>query len=160
MTIRVAFRHMPMQRTLVIVKPDGVQRGLAGPILSRLEARGLKLVGLKLVQVSQDLAARHYAEHLGKPFYEGLLQYITSAPVIVACVEGTSAVQMVRNAVGATNPLNAAPGTIRGDFALDIGRNLIHASDAPETADRELALWFTPEELVSYTRDTDRWIFE
>jgi nucleoside-diphosphate kinase len=151
---------MPMQRTLVIVKPDGVQRGLAGPILSRLEARGLKLVGLKLVQVSQDLAARHYAEHLGKPFYEGLLQYITSAPVIVACVEGTSAVQMVRNAVGVTNPLNAAPGTIRGDFALDIGRNLIHASDAPETADRELALWFTPEELMSYTRDTDRWIFE
>ena len=149
-----------MQRTLVIVKPDGVQRGLAGPILSRLEARGLKLVGLKLVQVTQDLAARHYAEHLGKPFYEGLLQYITSAPVIVACIEGTSAVQMVRSAVGATNPLNAAPGTIRGDFALDIGRNLIHASDAPETADRELALWFTPEELVSYTRDTDRWIFE
>ena len=149
-----------MQRTLVIVKPDGVQRGLAGPILSRLEARGLKLVGLKLVQVSQDLAARHYAEHLGKPFYEGLLQYITSAPVIVACVEGTSAVQMVRNAVGATNPLNAAPGTIRGDFALDIGRNLIHASDAPETADRELALWFAPDELVSYQRETDRWIFE
>jgi nucleoside-diphosphate kinase len=151
---------MPMQRTLVIVKPDGVQRGLAGPILSRLEARGLKLVGLKLVQVSQDLAARHYAEHLGKPFYEGLLKYITSAPVIVACVEGTSAVQMVRNAVGATNPLNAAPGTIRGDFALDIGRNLIHASDAPETADRELALWFSSDELVSYQRETDRWIFE
>jgi nucleoside-diphosphate kinase len=151
---------MPMQRTLVIVKPDGVQRGLAGPILSRLESRGLKLVGLKLVQVSQDLAARHYAEHLGKPFYEGLLQYITSAPVIVACVEGTSAVQMVRNTVGATNPLNAVPGTIRGDFALDIGRNLIHASDAPETADRELALWFSPDELVSYQRETDRWIFE
>ena len=160
MAIQVAFRHMPMQRTLVIVKPDGVQRGLAGPILSRLEARGLKLVGLKLVQVSQDLAARHYAEHLGKPFYEGLLKYITSAPVIVACVEGTSAVQMVRNAVGATNPLNAAPGTIRGDFALDIGRNLIHASDAPETADRELALWFAPSELVSYQRETDCWIFE
>jgi nucleoside-diphosphate kinase len=151
---------MPTQRTLVIVKPDGVQRGLAGPILSRLEARGLKLVGLKLVRVSQDLAARHYAEHLGKPFYAGLLQYITSAPVIVACVEGTSAVQMVRNTVGATNPLNAAPGTIRGDFALDIGRNLIHASDAPETADRELALWFSPDELVSYQRETDRWIFE
>jgi nucleoside-diphosphate kinase len=151
---------MSMQRTLVIVKPDGVQRGLVGPILSRLEARGLKIVGLKLVQVSQDLAARHYAEHLGKPFYEGLLRYITSAPVIVACVEGTSAVQMVRNSVGATNPLNAAPGTIRGDFALDIGRNLIHASDAPETADRELALWFEDSELVTYTRETDRWIFE
>jgi nucleoside-diphosphate kinase len=151
---------MVMQRTLVIVKPDGVQRGLVGPILSRLEARGLKIVGLKLVQVSQDLAARHYAEHEGKAFYAGLLQYITSAPVVVACVEGTSAVQMVRNAVGATNPLNAAPGTIRGDYALDIGRNLIHASDAPETADRELALWFEDAELVGYKRETDRWIFE
>jgi len=151
---------MGMQRTLVIVKPDGVQRGLVGPILTRLEARGLKIVGLKLVQVSQDLAAKHYAEHLGKPFYEGLLRYITSAPVVVACVEGTSAVQMVRNSVGATNPLNAAPGTIRGDLALDIGRNLIHASDAPETADRELALWFSQDELVSYPRDVDRWILE
>jgi|SRR5579859_5509961 len=151
---------MPMQRTLVIVKPDGVQRGLVGPILSRLEARGLKIVGLKLVSVSSDLASRHYAEHLGKSFYEGLLGYITSAPVVVACVEGTSAVQMVRNLVGATNPLNAAPGTIRADYALDIGRNLIHASDAPETAERELALWFSDSELVSYPRETDRWIFE
>jgi nucleoside-diphosphate kinase len=151
---------MALQRTLVIVKPDGVQRGLVGPILSRLEARGLKIVGLKLVSVSSDLASRHYAEHLGKPFYEGLLRYITSAPVVVACVEGTSAVQMVRNTVGATNPLNAAPGTIRADYALDIGRNLIHASDAPETADRELTLWFAPSELLSYTREADRWIFE
>src|SRR6476469_249679 len=142
-----------MERTLVIVKPDAVQRGLIGPILSRLEARGLKIVGLKLVQVAPDLAARHYAEHEGKPFYAGLLEYITSGPVIVACVEGTSAVQMVRNAVGATNPLNAAPGTIRADLALDIGRNLIHASDAPATAERELALWFKPEELVSYARE-------
>ena len=149
-----------MERTLVIVKPDGVQRGLVGPIMSRLEARGLKIVGLKLVQVSHELAARHYAEHEGKPFYAGLLQYITSAPVVVACVEGSSAVQMVRNAVGATNPLNAAPGTIRGDFALDIGRNLIHASDGLATADRELALWFNEGELVSYPRETDRWIFE
>ena len=151
---------MGMERTLVIVKPDGVQRGLVGPILTRLESRGLKIVGLKLVQVSPDLAARHYAEHEGKPFYTGLLSYITSGPVVVACVEGTSAVQMVRNTVGATNPLNAAPGTIRGDLALDIGRNLIHASDAPETAERELALWFNADELVSYSRETDRWIFE
>jgi nucleoside-diphosphate kinase len=151
---------MGMQRTLVIVKPDGVQRGLVGPILTRLESRGLKLVGLKLVQVSTALAERHYAEHLGKPFYAGLLAYITSGPVVVAAVEGTSAVQMVRNAVGATNPLNAAPGTIRGDLALDIGRNLIHASDAPETADRELALWFEASELASYARETDKWIFE
>src|SRR5919205_4034776 len=148
---------MGQERTLVIVKPDGVQRGLVGPILARLEARGLKLVGLKLVQVSQDLAQRHYAEHEGKPFYEGLIQYITSSPVVVACFEGTSAVQMVRNSVGATNPLNAAPGTIRADLALDIGRNLIHASDAPATADRELALWFGDGELVSYPRDADRW---
>jgi nucleoside-diphosphate kinase len=151
---------MPKERTLVIVKPDGVQRGLVGPILTRLEARGLKIVGLKLVQVSSALAARHYAEHEGKPFYEGLLRYITSAPVVVACVEGTSAVQMVRNSVGATNPLQAAPGTIRGDLALDIGRNLIHASDAPATAERELALWFSDAELVSYERATDPWIFE
>src|ERR687888_1236743 len=136
------------ERTLVIVKPDGVQRGLIGPILTRLEARGLKIVGLKLVRVSQDLAARHYAEHEGKAFYPGLLRYITSAPVIVACVEGTSAVQMVRNAVGATNPLNATPGTVRGDLALDIGRNLIHASDGLATAERELALWFASGELT------------
>ena len=151
---------MALERTLVIVKPDGVQRGLVGPILSRLEARGLKLVGLKLLQVSQSLAEQHYAEHVGKPFYAGLLRYITSAPVVVACVEGTSAVQMVRNSVGATNPLNAAPGTIRADFALDIGRNLIHASDAPDTAVRELSLWFDSDELVGYQRETDKWIFE
>ena len=151
---------MGKERTLVIVKPDGVQRGLIGPILSRLEGRGLKIVGLKLVQVSQELAAQHYAEHAGKGFYAGLLSYITSGPVVVLCAEGTSAVQMVRNSVGATNPLNAAPGTIRGDMALDIGRNLIHASDAVATAERELALWFNEAELVGYPRDTDRWVFE
>ena len=151
---------MGMQRTLVIVKPDGVQRGLVGPILTRLEARGLKIDGLKLVQVSADLAARHYAEHEGKPFYEGLIRYITSAPVVVGCVEGSNAVQLVRNTVGATSPVNATPGTIRGDYAVDIGRNLIHASDAPATAERELALWFGEGELVSYSRETDRWIFE
>ncbi|MBV9547199.1 MAG: nucleoside-diphosphate kinase [Chloroflexi bacterium] len=148
------------ERTLVIIKPDGVQRGLIGPILGRLEARGLKIVGLKLMQVSDQLAGAHYAEHLGKPFYEGLLRYITGGPVVVLAVEGTSAVQMVRNTVGATNPLNAAPGTIRADWALDIGRNLIHASDAPATAERELALWFEPDELVTFGRDVDRWIFE
>jgi nucleoside-diphosphate kinase len=151
---------MGMERTLVIVKPDGVQRGLVGPILARLEARGLKLVGLKLLQVSEDLAQRHYAEHEGKPFYPGLIRYITSAPVVVGCIEGTNAVQVVRNTVGATNPANAAPGTIRADWALDIGRNLVHASDAPATAERELALWFSDGELVGYSRDTDRWIFE
>jgi nucleoside-diphosphate kinase len=149
-----------MERTLVIVKPDGVQRGLTGSIVGRLEARGLRIVGLRFVQVTSDLAGRHYAEHEGKPFYPGLLSYITSGPVAVACFEGNNAVQMVRNTVGATNPLNAAPGTIRADLAVDIGRNLIHASDAPATAERELALWFKPEELVSYQRDVDRWVFE
>ena len=151
---------MAKERTLVIVKPDGVQRGLIGPILSRLESRGLKIVGLKLLQVSRSLAERHYAEHEGKPFYAGLLNYITSGPVVVLCVEGTSAVQMVRNTVGVTNPLNAAPGTIRGDLALDIGRNLIHASDALETAQRELALWFDDAELLDYARASDPWVFE
>jgi len=151
---------MPLERTLVIVKPDGVQRALVGPILSRLESRGLKIVGLKLVQVAPELAARHYAEHEGKPFYPGLLNYITSGPVVVMCVEGPSAVQMVRNSVGATNPLNAAPGTIRADLALEISRNLIHASDAPDTAEREVALWFLADELVTYARDVDRWILE
>ncbi len=151
---------MALERTLVIVKPDGVQRGLIGPILSRLEARGLKIVGLKFVHVQQPLAEKHYAEHEGKGFYAGLLQYITSGPVAVACFEGSNAVQIVRNTIGATNPLSAGAGTIRGDFALDIGRNLIHASDAPATADRELALWFDQHELVSYDRSNDRWIYE
>jgi nucleoside-diphosphate kinase len=151
---------MALERTLVIVKPDGVQRALIGPIVGRLEARGLRVVGLKFLLVPRELAERHYAEHEGKPFYAGLLSYITSGPVAVACFEGNNAVQMVRNTVGATNPLNAAPGTIRGDLAVDIGRNLIHASDAPATAERELALWFGAHELVTYQRDVDRWIFE
>lgn len=149
-----------MERTLVIVKPDGVQRGLIGTILGRLEARGLRLVGLKFLQVPRELAERHYAEHEGKPFYPGLLSYITGGPVAVCCFEGNNAVQMVRNTIGATNPLQATSGTIRGDFAVDIGRNLIHASDAPATAERELALWFRSDELVSYNRDVDPWIFE
>ena len=149
-----------MERTLVIVKPDAMQRGLMGGVLSRLEARGLKLVGLKLVAVDQGLARRHYAVHEGKPFFAGLIQYITSSPVVVAVYEGREAVAVVRSTVGATNPVNAAPGTIRGDWALEIGRNLIHASDAPDTAQTEVALWFRPEELVSYERAADRWIFE
>lgn len=151
---------MAQERTLIIVKPDGVQRALIGPILGRLEARGLKLVGLKMQQVSEGLARKHYAEHEGKPFYEGLVRYIISGPVLVGCVEGTNAVAAVRATVGATNPVDASPGTIRADLALEIGRNLIHASDKVETAQREVALWFRAEELVSYTRDTDRWIFE
>ena len=149
-----------MERTLIIIKPDAMQRGLIGAILSRLEARGLKLVGLKLIAIEEALARRHYAEHEGKPFFPGLVSYITSSPVVVGVLEGRQAVAVVRNTVGATNPVAAAPGTIRGDWGLEIGRNLIHASDSAETADREVALFFRPEELVSYERATDRWIFE
>ncbi|HLH24967.1 MAG TPA: nucleoside-diphosphate kinase [Chloroflexota bacterium] len=149
-----------MQRTLIIVKPDAVQRGLIGGVLSRLEARGLKLVGLKLIAVDEALARRHYGVHEGKPFFPGLIQYITSSPVVVGVFEGPEAVAVVRATVGATNPVAAAPGTIRGDWALEIGRNLIHASDSPETAATEVALFFRPEELVTYERATDRWILE
>ena len=149
-----------MERTLIIVKPDAVQRGLIGPVLGRLEARGLKLVGLKLVQIDQALAERHYGEHRGKPFFPGLIQYITSSPVVVGVLEGPHAVAAVRATVGATRPVDAGPGTIRGDWALEVGRNLVHASDSPATAEREVALFFRPEELVSYDRATDRWICE
>ena len=148
------------ERTLVIVKPDGVQRSLVGPILSRLEARGLKLVGLKLLAVPDALARQHYAIHEGKPFYAGLISYITSAPVVVAAFEGKDAVAAVRSTVGATNPSAAAPGTIRGDYALEIGRNLIHASDSVENGQAEVGLWFTDSELVSWKRETDAWISE
>jgi nucleoside-diphosphate kinase len=149
-----------MQRTLIIVKPDAVQRGLIGGVLSRLEARGLKLVGLKLIAIDEALARRHYGVHEGKPFFAGLIEYITSSPVVVGVFEGPEAVAVVRATVGATNPVAAAPGTIRGDWALEIGRNLIHASDSPETAATEVALYFRPEEVVSYERATDRWILE
>lgn len=153
-------RRSKMERTLVIVKPDGVQRGLIGEVLKRLETRGLKLVGLKMMSVSQDLARRHYAVHTGKPFFEPLIGYITSAPVVVAVFEGKAVVAGVRSTVGATNPVQAAPGSIRGDLAMEIGRNLIHASDSQETAQAEIALWFKEEELVDWGRDTDRWISE
>jgi nucleoside-diphosphate kinase len=149
-----------MERTLVIVKPDGVQRGLIGEILGRLEARGLKLVGMKLMAVPTELAERHYAEHKGKGFYEGLIRYITSAPVVVAVFEGSNAISAVRASVGATRPVEAAPGSIRGDLALDVGRNLVHASDGPESAQREVALWFADAELTGWERATDRWVFE
>jgi nucleoside-diphosphate kinase len=148
-----------MERTFVMVKPDGVQRGLIGEIIGRFERRGLKIVGMKMLQVSDDLARRHYAVHEGKPFFAGLISYITSAPVVAMVVEGTNAVVAVRQTVGATRPFEAAPGSIRADFALEIGRNLVHASDAPETAATEIALWFG-EELVAWQRATDRWIFE
>lgn len=149
-----------MERTLVIVKPDGVQRGLIGPIISRLEARGLKIVAMKMIQVSEELARRHYAVHEGKGFFQKLISYITSSPVVVMVVEGTRAIDAVRKTLGATNPQEAAPGTIRADYGLEIGRNLVHGSDGPETAAQEIALFFRQEEIVSYGRDTDRWIFE
>ena len=148
------------ERTLVIVKPDAMQRGLIGEIIGRLERRGLKLEGLKLMQVDRALAERHYAEHEGKGFYESLLAYITASPVVVAVFAGTGAIGVVRSSVGKTNPAEAAPGTIRGDFALETGRNLIHASDSPESARREVGLFFAEGELFSYARDTDRWIEE
>ena len=148
-----------MERTFVMVKPDGVQRGLIGEIIGRFERRGLKIVGLKMVQVSEALARQHYAVHEGRPFFAGLITYITSAPVVAMVVEGTNAVVAVRQTVGATKPFEAAPGTIRADFALEIGRNLVHASDGQETAATEIALWFG-EDLVAWERVVDAWIFE
>ncbi|HEY57267.1 MAG TPA: nucleoside-diphosphate kinase [Anaerolineae bacterium] len=151
---------MKRERTLVLVKPDGVQRGLVGEIIARLERRGLKLVAAKFMQVSRELAEQHYAVHKGKPFYEGLIAYITSAPVMAMVWEGPNAVAVVRQTMGATRPTEAAPGTIRHDFGLEIGRNLTHASDSPENGEKEVALWFKPEEIVSWSRDLDKWIFE
>ncbi len=149
-----------MDKTLVIIKPDGVQRGLVGEIIGRLERRGLRLVAMKMQQVSPELAARHYAVHQGKPFYEGLVSYISSSPVVVMAVEGNKVIEAVRQTVGATNPTAAAPGTIRADFGIDIGRNLIHASDSPETAAQELALWFGADEVLNWSRDGERWVYE
>jgi nucleoside-diphosphate kinase len=144
-------------RTLVLVKPDGVQRLLTGRILGRFEERGLKIVGLKLVQVDRGLAERHYAIHREKPFFGGLVDFITSSPLVAMVLEGPNAIAVVRSMVGATRPHEAAPGTIRGDFALETAQNLVHASDGPDTAVSEIALWFGADELVSYERDIDRW---
>jgi nucleoside-diphosphate kinase len=149
-----------VERTLIIVKPDGVQRGLTGEIIRRFEQRGLRIVGLKFMQVSQELAQRHYAVHQGKPFFEGLVQYITSSPVVVMALEGTNAVAAARLTIGATKPNEAAAGTIRGDLALEIGRNLVHGSDSVENGQKEVSLWFDETELVSWPRNTDPWIFE
>jgi nucleoside-diphosphate kinase len=149
-----------MERTLVLIKPDAMQRGLAGEILMRLERRGLRFAGLKLMQVDRALAEQHYGEHAGKPFYEGLVSYITACPIIAAVLEGTDAVEAVRSTMGKTNPRDAAPGTIRGDFGLEIGRNLIHGSDSTASAAREVGLFFQAGELQSYSRDVDRWVFE
>lgn len=145
------------ERTLVLIKPDGVQRLLVGRVLTRFEDRGLKLVGLKLVHVDRALAERHYAVHREKPFFGGLVDFITSSPLVAVALDGPNAIAVVRAMVGATRPHEAAPGTIRGDFALETAQNLIHASDGPETATAELALWFSAGELVDYEREIDRW---
>ena len=149
-----------MERTLVLIKPDAMQRSLAGEIVARLERRGLRIVAMRLFQMNEALARRHYAEHKGKPFFEGLISYITSCPIIAAVFEGTNAVEVVRKTMGATNPAAAEPGTIRGDLALETGRNLIHGSDSLESARREIALFFRDDEVHTYPRDVDRWVFE
>ena len=149
-----------MERTLILIKPDAMQRGLAGEVLARLERRGLRVVGLRLLHVDRPMAERHYAEHVGKPFFEGLVGYITSSPIIAAVLEGTSAVAAARQTMGVTRPTEAAPGTIRGDLGLEIGRNLVHGSDSPESAEREIGIFFAGQTLATWSRDVDRWIFE
>lgn len=149
-----------IERSLVIVKPDAVQRGLIGEIVARYERRGLKIAAMKLEQVSEETAAKHYGEHQGKPFYDGLVKYITSAPSVLMVVEGPDAVGIVRTTNGATKPAEAAPGTIRADFGLTIGRNLVHASDSVESADREVGIFFGEGGIVDYDRAIDAWIIE
>jgi nucleoside-diphosphate kinase len=143
-----------------LVKPDGVQRALVGEVVSRLERRGLRLVGAKFMQVSRELAETHYAIHKGKPFYDGLIAYIVSAPVMAMVWEGPNAVAAIRQTMGSTRPTEAAPGSLRHDFALEVGRNLTHASDTVENGEKEVALWFDKDELVEWKREVDRWVFE
>jgi nucleoside-diphosphate kinase len=149
-----------VERSLVLVKPDGVQRALVGEVISRLERRGLRLVGAKFMQVGRELAETHYAIHKGKPFYDGLIEYIISAPVMAMVWEGPNAIAAIRQTMGATRPTEAAPGSLRHDFALEVGRNLTHASDTPENGASEVALWFKEDELVNWDREVDRWVFE
>ncbi|PID84631.1 MAG: nucleoside-diphosphate kinase [Chloroflexi bacterium] len=149
-----------MERTLILVKPDGVQRGLAGEIISRFERRGLKLVGMKFIQMSRELAEEHYGVHKERPFYSSLVEYITSGPIVAMVWEGNDAIEAVRSTMGATNPVAANPGTIRGDFGMEIGRNLVHGSDSPENAVKEVNLFFDASELVDWPRGTDSWICE
>jgi len=148
------------ERTLVLVKPDAMQRGLASEVLGRLERRGLKMVAARLLQIDEALAARHYAEHVGKPFYQRLCSFITSGPVIAAVFEGEDAVALARRTIGATDPAKAAPGSIRGDFGINMGRNMVHGSDSPESAVREVALFFDEKDIVNWERSVDGWIVE
>ena len=149
-----------MERTLVLVKPDGVQRGLVGEVISRFEGTGLKVTGLKFIRISNELAARHYAEHEGKPFYDGLISFITSSPSVAMVLEGSNAVSNVRKLMGVTDPSESLPGTIRGDFGLDLGRNVVHGSANPQDAAREVSLFFDESEIASYERAVDPWIYE
>ncbi len=149
-----------MERTYLMVKPDGVQRSLVGEIIARFEKRGYKIVGLKMLQISRELAEKHYGEHKGKQFFESLVEYITSGPVAAMVIEGKDVVSAAREMMGATDPLKAASGTIRGSYGIDIGRNVIHGSDSPASAAREIALFFREEELIDYGRDIDRWVYE
>ena len=148
-----------LEKTLVLVKPDGVQRGLIGEIISRLEKRGLKIVAAKFIQISMQQAEHHYAVHRGKPFFVGLVRYITSSPVMAMVWEGPNAIQAVRQTMGATRPIEAAPGSIRHDLALEVGRNLTHASDSVETAAVEIEQWFRNSEITEWPRDIDPWLF-
>ena len=149
-----------MERTLILVKPDAMQRGLAFDVLGRLEQRGLRIAGLRLLQVDEAMAKRHYGEHEGKPFFEGLVTYITGSPIIAAVFEGTNAVAAARSTIGSTNPTESPAGTIRGDLGLEIGRNLVHGSDSVESADREIGIFFEGQPVLDWPRDTDRWLFE
>lgn len=149
-----------MSRTLVLLKPDAVQRSLVGEVTARLERRGLKIVGMKLMQVSDDLARKHYSEHEGKPFFRGLVQFITSCPIVAMVLDGENAVQLVRAAIGSTNPADSAPGSIRGDYGMTVGMNLVHGSDSDESAKREIDLFFSPNEILSYERGIDQWVTE
>lgn len=149
-----------MERTLIIVKPDAMQRALCGEIIRRFENRGLRIAGMKLIHMSRELAEQHYAVHRGQSFFPGLIDYITASPVVVIVLEGPLAVTVARNTIGATRPVEAATGTIRGDLGLQVGRNLVHGSDCVENAQKEIELFFAPGELIDWTRDTDRWILE
>ena len=149
-----------MERTLLLVKPDGVQRGLVGTIIDKVERRGLRMIGMKLMSVSTRLAETHYAIHKGKPFYSGLIDYITSTPVVAIAWQGSKAVAVVRQILGATDPTTAEAGTIRGDYGIDIGRNLTHGSDSVKNGTTEINLWFKPDELIEWKRSGEEWVFE
>ncbi len=147
-----------MERSLVLIKPDAIQRGLGGEIISRLERRGLRIVALKMLRMDKALAQRHYAIHKDKPFFISLVDFITSSPIIAVVLQGKNAVALVRQMMGETDPAKSNPGTIRGDFGIDVTHNLIHGSDSQESASREISLFFAEEELLDYTRDVDKWI--